>query len=191
MQYHILRQILLRAPHGKHIAIEPIPELATFIRQRFCDDNVLVHELAMSDKPGTATFIRVLGEHGRSGLREQEYPRSDEKTSELSVRVDTVDNTLPNSFSVDFLKIDVEGAEYSVLCGAENTIKKYRPFTIFEHSPKMAATYGVTNDMLFDLIVEQYGMKLAFLPDWLNNEKTLDRQGFESHAGGNYVADPR
>lgn len=35
---------------------------------------------------------------------------------------------------LDFMKIDVEGAEGLVLTGAENTIKKYRPIIMFEHN---------------------------------------------------------
>ncbi|HLN45958.1 MAG TPA: FkbM family methyltransferase [Candidatus Sulfotelmatobacter sp.] len=36
---------------------------------------------------------------------------------------------------LDFLKIDVEGAELNVLNGALNTLKKYKPFVVMESHP--------------------------------------------------------
>lgn len=43
---------------------------------------------------------------------------------------------------IDFLKIDVEGFEFSVLCGAEETIKRDRPVIIVEQKPDNAERYG-------------------------------------------------
>ena len=43
----------------------------------------------------------------------------------LSVDVDTIDSIIKER--VDFIKLDIEGAEQDAIDGAENTIKKYRP----------------------------------------------------------------
>lgn len=42
------------------------------------------------------------------------------------VDTDTIDNVLDGR-SVTFIKMDIEGAEYRALLGAEKTIKKYHP----------------------------------------------------------------
>ena len=49
-----------------------------------------------------------------------------------SITIKTLDSfDLPG---LDFMKIDVEGAEGLVLQGAEQTIRKYRPVIFFEHN---------------------------------------------------------
>lgn len=42
------------------------------------------------------------------------------------IEVDTVDNMFGN-IPVSFIKADIEGAEYKMLIGAQNTIRKYKP----------------------------------------------------------------
>jgi FkbM family methyltransferase len=49
-----------------------------------------------------------------------------------SIKIHTLDSLdLPG---LDFMKIDVEGAEGLVIRGAENTIKKFHPTILFEHN---------------------------------------------------------
>lgn len=45
----------------------------------------------------------------------------------------TVDKALDNNEKVDFIKIDVEGAELEVIKGAENTIKNHKPSILIEN----------------------------------------------------------
>ena len=47
----------------------------------------------------------------------------------VRVNTTTVDEYCVNNKidKLDFLKMDIEGAEYEVLCGAKETIKKYKP----------------------------------------------------------------
>lgn len=48
-----------------------------------------------------------------------------------------IDDLLPKGRSVDFIKIDVEGAEYNALRGASEAIRRYRPHVVSEFSPEM------------------------------------------------------
>ena len=49
----------------------------------------------------------------------------------------TLDSMVPEKDEIDFLKVDVEGAELQVLLGARDIIARSRPFTIIEiHSKK-------------------------------------------------------
>jgi len=46
-------------------------------------------------------------------------------TGTQSVEVNTIDNLIKDK--IDFIKLDIEGAEQDAIFGAKNTIKKYRP----------------------------------------------------------------
>jgi FkbM family methyltransferase len=62
---------------------------------------------------------------------------------------------------IDFIKIDVEGFEYNVLCGAEITIRQQRPVVLIEQKPGNAEVYGRKR---FDAsaLLELWGMKLLW-----------------------------
>lgn len=53
----LLREIIRIAPRGRHIAVEPLPHLASTLRTVF--PTVEVHEIAVSDHTGREMFIHV------------------------------------------------------------------------------------------------------------------------------------
>lgn len=64
----------------------------------------------------------------------------------------TIDNLDIND--VDFMKIDVEGNELSVLKGAINTIKKYRPLIQLEINHCSQTYFGIAPEVLFAFMTE-------------------------------------
>ncbi|EDN68013.1 Methyltransferase FkbM [Beggiatoa sp. PS] len=62
----MLSLILQRSPHGHHIAIEPIPYKAEWLKRKF--PNVNVQQIALSDTPHEATFHHYPLKSGFSGL---------------------------------------------------------------------------------------------------------------------------
>lgn len=48
-----------------------------------------------------------------------------------------VDDLVPSERRVDFIKIDVEGAEYKALLGTERTIRSWSPIILSEFSPEL------------------------------------------------------
>lgn len=62
--------------------------------------------LRFNANKGTASLIDIIGE--------------------TTINVDTIDNIV-NDNIVTYIKMDIEGAEFEALKGAENTIKKYKP----------------------------------------------------------------
>jgi hypothetical protein len=84
------------------------------------------------------------------------------------IKIRTLDSLdLPG---LDFLKIDVEGAEGLVLQGAAQTIKKYKPVIFFEHNdakidPKVVGLHHVPTP--FEVLVK-LGYKTFNYIDWEN-----------------------
>ena len=153
----VLAEILRSAPDGRHIAFEPIPDLAARLRSRF--QNVEVRESALSNAEGDTTFVYVRDAPAYSGLRERAYPHDVEKTT-LTVHTERLDETLPPDYHVDFIKIDVEGAEALVLEGALNVIRRDQPIIVFEHGLGGADHYGVTPRRVYELLTSEANLRV-------------------------------
>lgn len=140
----VLREMVRLAPHGTHVAFEPIPVLAENLAERFPE--VTVRQAAVSDRPGTARFQVYTPVPAMSSLNGR--PDLDPAAHrETVVRTVTLDGSLERTPSL--LKIDVEGAEGLVLRGATEVLKA-RPWVWFEHSDKTARTHDSSADEVYE-----------------------------------------
>jgi hypothetical protein len=53
---------------------------------------------------------------------------------------------------LDVLKVDVEGEEYRLLCGAEQSIRRFRPAILFESNDRLLRGRGASAAMLRELL---------------------------------------
>lgn len=117
------------------IAFEPNPELSNRLKKLF--KKIHVNEIALSDVPGNTKFkIPIFHDkliHTRGTLKIEHNEDGETDYKILNVKIDTLDN-LADSISkpVSFVKIDVEGAEYDVIKGADLFIKKHNPILMIE-----------------------------------------------------------
>jgi FkbM family methyltransferase len=180
----VLREMLRRSPRGIHYAFEPLPEFAQGLRASFgTKTNVRLHEVALSDVTGSATFQHVVTNPGYSGLRQRRYDRPDETLAEIVVRTERLDDVVPRDQAIDFVKIDVEGAELLVLRGAVMTLRRTRPTIVFEHGPGAADFYGARPEQVYDLLSSECGLRVFVMADWLQrgDAAALDRETFAQH----------
>ena len=149
-QGSVLSEMVRHAPKGHHIAFEPIPELADSLKREFPAADI--RQSALSDSAGTAQFSHVTGAPAYSGLRlRRDLPDGSGTVQSLTVRIDRLDDVLPENFSPSLIKIDVEGAELGVLSGAVKTLADSRPVVIFEHGAGGADLYGTASTEVWDL----------------------------------------
>lgn len=125
-----------------------------------------------------------------SGLRERgRYPVKPQ-IEKITVRTETLDHSLPVGYVPALIKIDVEGAAYLVIEGAIETISKYKPIVVFEHSNLSAVHYGLQTSHIYKLLHDEAELRIFDLDG--TGPFTLD-QFEETVARGNhwsYVARP-
>jgi len=118
---------------GRVLAVEPTQSSLRYLKKNV-RSNTTVIEKAASSKNGQARFfIEEFGGFTNSLVEEFTLSNNDSliasqsvssNVSSVVVETDTLDNICSqNNFVPNFIKIDVEGAEYDVLKGASNTLK--------------------------------------------------------------------
>lgn len=133
----------LRHLRPEHLVlVEPIPEMAEGLRREFRRrPEVEIREVALGRLAKATTFVVNDSSPGESGLLERSYNDGAGKTRSIDVIVERLDDwDLP--FSVDFLKVDVEGGEVDVLRGGSEVLTENRPIVSVEYAPESFSVYG-------------------------------------------------
>lgn len=171
----ILREIVRLAPDGRHFAFEPIPRLFRWLTRRF--PGVTCRQFALSDAAGSATFNYFERADGFSGLlRRPDVETQSGAARPITVETARLDDVVPVDVRVAFIKIDVEGAEFRVLMGARETLRRCRPVVVFECGKGGLDQDGRTPEQVFDLLAS-LGMELRPLIGW-PEAPPLMQQGF-------------
>jgi FkbM family methyltransferase len=174
----ILETMYKYAPLGNHYAFEPVPFLYEVLWRKYqYFTNIKIMDTALSNESGTSNFNYVMSNPAYSGLIKRKYDRPHEQDVTLLVKVDKLDNILPHDYKVDLIKIDVEGGELNVMQGGINTLKKNKPFVIFEHGKGSSEYYNASPDKIFDLLTE-CGLKISRLADFLKKRPAMSRDKF-------------
>jgi FkbM family methyltransferase len=174
----MLDTILELAPNGQHYAFEPIPYLFETLTDKYANKPVLVSQVALSEEKGKASFNIVKNAPAYSGFRQRQYDVSVPEIEEVTVTTDALDNIIPANINIDFVKIDVEGAEFGVLKGSVNTLKRCKPTMVFEFGMGASDYYETKPEMVYYLIAKDCGLKINTLKDWLNNSTELTFERF-------------
>jgi FkbM family methyltransferase len=128
---HILGAMVESCPDGRHVAFEPVPQLAQDLRRRF--PRVDVRGQGVADTPGRTSFTMVPGKPSRSGISATLDLTVDAAVEEIEIEVTTLDDALPADYRPALIKVDVEGGELEVLLGARRVLGEYQPLLAVEH----------------------------------------------------------
>jgi len=114
-------------------SFEPLSEYSDCIKKSSningISDHFRIHKLALSDKKDVVEFTKA----GSGSSLEKDFNELPD-LEKISVPTDTLDNIYKekNLAKPDFIKIDVEGHEFSTLKGGEKTINESKPVIFLE-----------------------------------------------------------
>ena len=167
-------------PEGEHIGFEPIPAMNQELIAKYSESNVKIYKFALSDYEGESTFNFVKDAPAYSGLKQRDYKTSTDADSiqKLTVEVKTLDSIVEQyQKPFGFVKIDVEGAEFSVLKGAEKLLRDQKPVIIFEFGLGASNYYNTVPEELYDYLA-QFGYAVSVLTDYKKEDKKLSKKQF-------------
>jgi FkbM family methyltransferase len=140
-------------PNAKVISIEPNPEvynLLTFNSKNL--KNVTLHNLALSNKKGNQSFFVSSMFSEWSSLINNIGP-----SKEIKVEITDADSLFKKSKTIDLLKIDVEGAEFTVVKGMKETIKKAK-YLLIEVGLSRNLNNSASNKLIKFLLENNYSL---------------------------------
>jgi FkbM family methyltransferase len=149
--YFSLLAAVLAGPEGRVFAFEPLPRNLAFLRRHVALNDlgniVAVVPAAVSEHSGEAAFDRgassAMGHLTESGG--------------IAVKVVALDEMVAAGElpPPDFMKVDVEGAEYAALKGAQDLLKKYRPVLFLDTHQREAhrPTIALLQELGYDFMI--------------------------------------
>jgi hypothetical protein len=111
---------------------------------------VTVHRFALSHTAGSFSFKLVPEALEMSGLREREYGQEGLEVRTIDMEVRTLDQQFGDLARVDYIKIDIEGAEIDCLTGGTGILAAHRPIISVEYGWPSYSCYGLEARSLFD-----------------------------------------
>ena len=156
--YFTLKGAAKIGPKGRVVSFEPNPETLAELRGNVAASHaesiVIVEPIACSDRDRELTLYAArVWNTGGSSLSEQNTRGFDDVPKAYPVRGRPIDDVVRELglTRVDAVKIDVEGAEVSVLRGAIETLKRFHPKVVIEMDEHQLAGFGTKPQDLIDL----------------------------------------
>lgn len=164
--------------NGKIIAIEPNLENVKLMYMTMVENsykNIKLLPLAAGDENGFM-LLNVSYSNGTTSKNINSKSMFLNSIIVPSLKLDNIINE-----KIDFMKIDVEGAEFMVLNGLKHNLEIYKPIIISEFSPNsMPGISGVTGIEYLDFI-RTFGYKIYIIDDEIqintenhNNESIMN-----------------
>ena len=134
---HTLNMARIVGNTGQVFAFEPDPSNFEILKKNVKINNyknIILEQKAVGDKHGRTTLYQ--SDHpGKHRI----FPQTEQAKSQVQVELTNLDNYFDSDMidKINFIKIDVEGLEFSVLKGMKNILKNNKNIKIlFEFVPK-------------------------------------------------------
>ncbi len=141
---------------GKVYAFEPTPKTNALLNKTVNINKqqqvIEIRTEAMGAQPGKTVFF-ISDREGDNGNSLVSY-KEDRKINGIDITVQSIDNFVKEKKlqKINFIKIDVEGAEFDVLHGAVETFNKFKPACILSIHPDAIAVKGDKLADIYDFI---------------------------------------
>lgn len=172
----MLQKMVQLAPNGVHYAFEPIPMMYKKLKSQFTQ-HVTIFPYALSDESGLSTFQFVKNAPAYSGLKIRKYEIEEPNIEEIEVEVKQLDEIIPSNTPIHFIKIDVEGAEFSVLKGAKELLLRDAPIVVFECGLGASDFYNTDPKDLYQF-VKDVNLQIFTLHSFVKKESPLSHDQF-------------
>jgi FkbM family methyltransferase len=173
----VLHELTVVAPLGRHIAFEPTPLKAGWLKRKF--PNVEVHCMALGEEAGEVSFFLNQTRSGFSSLVPNGEPNVD-RIEEIKVRCDRLDTIVPEDRKIDFVKIDVEGYELPVIRGGAKLFARDRPYLMFESMNFHFQKFGYTPVDFYDYINNKMDYSIFLFTEFLEGGEPLDVERYDA-----------
>jgi len=124
------------------------------------------HPVAVADYCGKLELFLASGDV--TALATVRAPGAGESATSHTVNVITIDSLLNEVSHVDFVKVDVEGAEYKVLLGMQALIARDHPILTIELSDAWLAKVGSSARELIHFLTER-----GYAISWLDGDRIV------------------
>lgn len=196
--YYTVRLAKL-APLGKVYALEPIPptfKVCNKIIKHYKLENVVLLEAGAGAQNSTVEFKvpvqdsgfisggqgHISGRHNELSERKIYYPWSKERV--FQCRVISIDQEFPDLNKLDFIKMDIEGAELYALKGMMNTLIRLRPFILIEICKFWLSGFGIKAKEIQEFM---FDIKYGIYRYCRNNKSLLKVDNLEQDEKYNYI----
>ena len=178
---------------GQVHAFEPVPSIFTNLQTNVAllgnPSNVFINNLALGDKNGEMTINLFSGlSTGHASLSDQ--GRDDAISFKCEMK--TLDSYLSglNVGPINFVKVDIEGAEKSFLAGAGRLFEQQSlPIILMEMALNQTKNFGYLPDELIDTIRSKGNYRFYKIDE--SQAKLIEIDGFERNdIGANVICIP-
>lgn len=122
-----IEYMLHRNPHVVAYAFEPDSASVALLKQKFANENrVHIFHRALWDRDEQLNFTQNISQGSESRLSKITHDVHAQIGGVTSIRLDSIASQIKMGRGRALLKMDIEGAEYNALCGAEDFIRAHR-----------------------------------------------------------------